>query len=110
MIHGRVHTSPVRTTHRSSPRRAKHARSLRFEPLEERRLLSITVNTLVDENNGIAVGGISLRDAIAAAAPGDTINFAPALFIGGQGTCPLTHGALLVGKPLTINGPGQNLL
>jgi hypothetical protein len=43
------------------------ARPLRFEPLEDRRLLSITVNTLVDENNGIGVGGISLRDAIAAA-------------------------------------------
>jgi hypothetical protein len=49
------------------------ARRLRFEPPEERRLLSITVNTLFD---GIRPGFISLRAAIAAAAPGDTIDFA----------------------------------
>src|SRR5215475_10776992 len=61
-------------------------RSLRFESLEARTLLSITVNTLVDENNGVGVGGISLRDAIAAAASGDTINFAPSLFTSGPGT------------------------
>ena len=43
------------------------ARPLSFEPLEDRRLLSTTVNTLANENNGIGVGGITLRDAIAAA-------------------------------------------
>src|SRR4051812_1604330 len=110
MIHGRVHTSPVRTTHRSSPRRAKHARSLRFEPLEERRLLAITVNTLVDENDGIAVGGISLRDAIAAAVPGDTIDFAPSLTPGGLYVMALTEGSLYIKKVLNINAPGPNLL
>ena len=60
---------------------ATYRRVLRLEPLEERRLLSITVNTLADENDGIGVGGISLRDAIAAAnaAPGaETIDFDPA--------------------------------
>ena len=40
------------------------ARQLRIEPLEDRRLLSITVNTLVDEADGSIVDGdISLRDA-----------------------------------------------
>jgi hypothetical protein len=37
-------------------------RRLRFEPLELRRVLSITVDTLVDENNGVGTGaGTSLR-------------------------------------------------
>src|SRR6476469_1241873 len=85
-------------------------RILRFEPLEEKRLLSITVNTLVDENNGIAVGGISLRDEIAAAAPGDTISFAASLTNAGPATISVTHGELLIDKNLTINGPGSNLL
>lgn len=34
-------------------------------------MTTITVNTLTDENDGIDVGGVSLRDAIAAAMPGD---------------------------------------
>ena len=51
-------------------------RQLRIEPLEDRRLLSITVNTLVDEADGSIVDDdISLRDAIALAAAGETINF-----------------------------------
>jgi hypothetical protein len=79
-------------------------RQLRFEPLEDRRLMSITVNTLIDENNGIGVGGISLRDAIAAAAPGETIDFTV------TGEIVLTHGQLSIGKSLTIQGPGANLL
>ena len=81
------------------------SRRLRFEPLEDRRLLSITVNTLVDENNGIGVGGISLREAIAAAPAGDTINFSV------TGTINLTNlGQLVVNKNLTIVGPGASLL
>jgi hypothetical protein len=83
---------------------------LRFEPLEDRRLLSLTVNTLVDENDGIGVGGISLRDAVAAAVSGDTINFAPALTSGGPATITLTQGELLINKSLTISGPGANVL
>ena len=46
---------------------ASHRRRLQIERLENRQLLAITVDTLVDENDGIGVGGISLRDAIAAA-------------------------------------------
>src|SRR5215831_12554994 len=91
-------------------RRLSYSRRLGIEPLEERRMLSITVNTLVDENDGIAVGGISLRDALAAAAFGDTINFAPALTASGPATILLTHGELAITKSLTLNGPGSNLL
>jgi hypothetical protein len=89
---------------------SQSGRRLRFEPLEDRRVLSITVNTLVDENNGVAVGGISLRDAIAAAAPGDTINFASSLTSSGPATILLTNGELLIDKSLTINGPGATRL
>src|SRR3954447_7113737 len=85
-------------------------RPLRFEQLEDRRLLTITVNTLIDENDGINTGGISLRDALAAAVPGDTINFASSLTSGGRGTILLTHGELAISQDLTINGPGSNLL
>jgi hypothetical protein len=98
---------------RTPKRRSLHdpvARRLRFEPLEERRLLSITVNTLVDENDGISVGGTSLRDAIAAASPGDTINFAPSLTSSGPATILLTHGELSIKKSLTISGPGADVL
>jgi hypothetical protein len=80
-------------------------RRLRFEPLEDRRVLAtITVNTLVDENNGVGVGGISLRDAIAAAMPGDTIDFSVTGSIG------LQHDQLNINKSLTIHGPGANQL
>jgi hypothetical protein len=85
-------------------------RPLRFEPLEDRRLLAIVVNTLVDENDGIDVGGISLRDAIAAAPAGETVQFAPALIAAGPATILLTRGELRIASNLTINGPGANLL
>lgn len=88
-----------------------YARQLRFEPLESRRLLSVTVDTLVDENNGIGVGaGTSLREAIAVAASGDTIDFSV------TGTINLSVGTtnstkhLAINKSLTIAGPGANLL
>lgn len=85
-------------------RRWSHRRSLRFEPLEDRRLLTIMVNTLVDENDGVEVGGVSLRDAIAAAAPNDNIAFSV------TGTITLEHGELVVDKDLSIVGPGADVL
>ncbi len=91
---------------------AAHRRSLRIEPLEARRLLAITVNTLADEADGSIVDGdISLRDAIALAPPGETINFDPALTAGGPATLNLTvPSAITIGKALTISGPGADLL
>lgn len=88
-----------------------YSRPLRLEPLEDRRLLAITVDTLVDEADGsIADGDISLRDAIALAPPNETIDFDPALTSGGPATINLTLAALLIDKPLSIIGPGADLL
>jgi predicted outer membrane repeat protein len=88
----------------------RHRSRLQFEPLEDRRLLAIVVDTLLDENDGVAVGGISLRDAITAAPAGETIEFAPALTDAGPATIMLTRGELLISNNLTINGPGASLL
>jgi hypothetical protein len=92
-------------------------RRLRIQRLEERCVLSITVDTLIDEADGSIVDGdISLRDAIAAAMPGETIDFASSLTAGGPATINLVFGSLntnrhlTVDKDLTIKGPGASLL
>src|SRR5262245_24935688 len=89
-------------------RRANHGRATRrprFEALEDRCLLAITVNTLTDELDGSIVDGdISLRDAIAAAPVGGTINFSV------TGAINLTLGQLTIGQNLTVTGPGANQL
>src|SRR5262245_64084358 len=97
---------------RSSARsRQLYCRRLRIEPLEERQLLSITVNTLTDEADGsLADGDISLRDAIALAPAGATIDFASPLTAGGPATVHLTLGEIAVKRKLSIVGPGANLL
>jgi hypothetical protein len=93
------------TSRRKSVRRGQIGRRLRFEPLEDRQLLAvITVDTLDDENDGGDVGGISLREAIADAEIGDTIEFAV------TGTISLIHGELFVDKTLSIVGPGADRL
>src|SRR5262245_12116563 len=89
--HSAFHHRVARPQSRSLP----HRRRLRLELLEDRRLLSITVNTLIDEADGSIVDGdISLRDAIAAAPSGETIDFAPALTSSGPATINLTLGTL----------------
>jgi hypothetical protein len=55
--------------------------------------------------NGNDSGAGSLRQAIIAASPGDTINFAPSVT-----TITLTSGELVIDKNLTITGPGANRL
>lgn len=102
-IFSRTRTKATRTK-RSAGRAASQRRLLRLEPLEDRCLLAITVDTLADQNDGIGVGGISLRDALAAATPGETIDFAV------TGTILLEHGELLVNRSLTIAGPGAREL
>jgi CSLREA domain-containing protein len=72
-----------------------------LEVIEARRLLStIIVNTLADES--VANSTTSLREAIAAAVAGDTVKFQA----GMSGTITLSSGALVVGKNLTVVGPG----
>src|SRR6266403_4432411 len=61
----------------------------------------ITVTNTNDSGLG------SLRQALADANDGDTINFDPAL--NGQ-TINLTSGELAIDKNITITGPGPNLL
>src|SRR5215470_12950001 len=51
-------------------------------------------------------GAGSLRQALADASDGDTIDFAAAV----TGTITLTSDQLVVGKSVTINGPGANVL
>jgi hypothetical protein len=83
---------------RPSPTRHR----LRLEALEDR-LVPSTLTVLNSADSGPG----SLRDAIAAAHSGDTINFAPAL--AGQ-TITLTSGELAITKALAIQGPGADLL
>jgi CSLREA domain-containing protein len=64
------------------------------------RAATITVNTLADESDGsCSDGDCSLRDAIAVASAGDTINFSVTGSIG-------LYGYLSISKNLTISGPG----
>src|SRR5262245_30922680 len=79
------------------------SRRLRIELLEDRRQLSITVNTLSDTtipNDGLT----TLREAIASAVPGETINFSV------TGTISLNGTQLVINKSLSIEGPGAELL
>ncbi len=73
-----------------------------MKPSAHRLLIAatITVTSLADSGPG------SLRDAIAAAAPGDTINFSLTL----PATIMLTSGELLINKNLRISGPGASSL
>ena len=66
---------------------------------------TITVDTLVDENDGdCSDGDCSLRDAIETAIAGDTIEFSV------TGTIILGGTELTINKNLTINGPGASSL
>ncbi len=98
-----LHSSRRRMTNQRSDGKTFHRR-LRIEPLEVRRLLSITVNTLIDVNAND--GLTTLREAVATAATsGETIDFSV------TGTINLSSlGQILINKNLTINGPGANLL
>ena len=66
---------------------------------------TITVTSAGDAGGSCPGATCTLRQAIAIAAPGDTINFA-----AGITTITLTSAELLINKNLTISGPGANLL
>ncbi len=65
---------------------------------------TIVVNTLTDELDGIGIGGVSLREALLHALPGDTIEFSV------SGKIELKFGQLLVNKSVIIKGPGDSKL
>jgi CSLREA domain-containing protein len=67
---------------------------------------TITVNSVADAGGTCPGGNCTLRQAIATAGSGDTINFS----LPANSTITLTSGELLIDKNLTINGPGPNLL
>ncbi|MEM7312056.1 MAG: hypothetical protein AAF497_02780, partial [Planctomycetota bacterium] len=83
-----------------------HARKrLHLESLEDRRVLAIIVDTLVDEMDGsITDGDVSLRDAVEAASDNELI------IVDTAGTLSLDLGTLVIRKPLTIIGPGADSL
>lgn len=60
----------------------------------------VTVTTLADENDGCGVGACSLREALAAANAGDTIDFAV------SGTITLNVGPLVPASDVVVAGPG----
>ncbi len=70
----------------------------RLERLEQRTLLSVNMVTSNSDS-----GSGSLREVIADASAGDTIEFAESV------TSPivLTGGAITISENLTINGPAQ---
>ncbi|MEZ6073119.1 MAG: CSLREA domain-containing protein [Pirellulales bacterium] len=71
-------------------------------------MLTITVNTLFDDIDGsINDGTVSLRDAIAAAAPGETIDFS---VTGTLQLDPFAVGSVLIEKSLVLEGPGAGAL
>lgn len=104
----------LRAKRGSSPReklqhgsRCQHrlSRRLRGEMLEARQMLSITVNTSIDERDfSITDGDISLRDAIEIAAGGE-INFALTLN-GATITLIPTLGEIAFEKDFTIDASG----
>ncbi len=88
-----------RTQPQRRPARRRSTR-LNLEMLEDR----VTPSTLTVTNNHDSGSG-SLRNTIAAANSGDTINFASSVH-----SITLTSGELEIGKNLNIQGPGANNL
>lgn len=78
---------------------------LAVTPVTPARASTLTVDTLIDEDDGSCIDGdCSLRDAVATAANGDTITFSV------NGTLTLTLGEIVINKDLTISGPGISRL
>jgi hypothetical protein len=99
---GRILFSPSDRSRNGSRRSSDRRRSavFRLERLEDRTVLS-TLTVL----NSLDSGAGSLRDTIAAASPGDTINFAKKVH-----SITLTSGELDITQNLDVEGPGPNKL
>jgi CSLREA domain-containing protein len=90
-----------------------YRRRLRYEPLEDRRLLAVVTVTTLADTIDFNDGQTSLREAIFATntVPGaDTIDFAPSLTAGAPASLVLTQGQLTISDALTISGPSADLL
>ncbi|MFN0278187.1 MAG: choice-of-anchor Q domain-containing protein [Pyrinomonadaceae bacterium] len=72
------------------------------------RAAELTVTKTADTADGVCDGDCSLREAVIAAASGDTVVFSP-LFNTPQ-TITLTLGQITIDKNLTITGTGQDLV
>lgn len=68
---------------------------------------TLTVTKTADTNDGVCDADCSLREAIAAAQSGDTVQFASPLFDTAQSV--QVNGQLVINKNLTITGRGANL-
>jgi CSLREA domain-containing protein len=83
------------------------ALSLWTMPTPAQAAQSLTVNTLADSNDGICdAADCTLRDAIASAESGATINFASGL----TGTITFAMGEADIAKGLTIKGTGVDVI
>ena len=90
-----------------------YRRPLRFEPLEDRRLLAVVIVDTLDDTIDFNDGKTSLREAVFAinlVAGPDAIEFALILNESGSAKLLLTQGELKITGALTINGPGAELL
>jgi hypothetical protein len=68
---------------------------------------TLTVNVTTDDGSGACTASkCTLRDAVLSAAQGDKITFS----LPANSTITLTNGELLINNPLTVIGPGANLL
>src|SRR5439155_7016594 len=63
---------------------------------------TITVRSTADAGGTCPGAGCTLRQAIAVAASGDTVNFA----LPASATIALTSGELVIAKSMTVKGPG----
>jgi uncharacterized repeat protein (TIGR01451 family) len=70
--------------------------------------LVLIKNPIVVNTGDDGVG--SLRYSVTYAAPGSTVTFAPAVTSGGPATITLTTGQVVVGRNMTIAGPGADKL
>src|SRR5438128_2062441 len=69
---------------------------------------TLTVTKVEDTNDGVCDADCSLREAVSAAASGDTVVFS-SLFNSPQ-TITLILGQIPIDKNLTITGTGQDLV
>lgn len=69
---------------------------------------TLTVTKVEDTNDGVCDADCSLREAVSAAAPGDTVVFST--FFNTPQTITLTLGQIAIDKNLTITGTGQDVV